>query len=34
VLSVIILLLGMVVAGILIAMYMPMFELVNVVGGG
>jgi len=31
---VIILLLGMLVAGILISMYMPMFELVNVVGGG
>jgi type IV pilus assembly protein PilC len=31
---VIILLLGMLVAGILIAMYMPMFELVNVVGAG
>ena len=30
---VIILLLGMLVAGILISMYMPMFELVNVVGG-
>jgi type IV pilus assembly protein PilC len=30
----IILLLGMLVAGILIAMYMPMFELVNVVGAG
>ena len=30
---VIILLLGLLVAGILISMYMPMFELVNVVGG-
>ena len=30
---VIILLLGMLVALILISMYMPMFELVNVVGG-
>lgn len=31
--TIIILLLGLLVAGILISMYMPMFELVNVVGG-
>ncbi len=31
---VIVLFLGFVVAGILISMYMPMFDLVNVVGGG
>ncbi len=31
---VIVLFLGIVVVGILISMYLPMFDLVNVIGGG